>query len=95
MDLGAGLHAEHHVVSVGILTAEVVRIVGEYHGDVEFAFQPEERLVDLLFLLEALVLNFEIEISAAEDVLILGGRGLRFFVVVVDQVLAQLAAQAA
>jgi hypothetical protein len=30
--------------------------------------------VDALLLLEALVLNFEIEIAAAEDVLILQGR---------------------
>ena len=71
MNLGAGLHAEHHVVRVGVFAAEVVRVVGGDERDIEIALQAEEGLVNLLFLLEALVLNLEIEVAAAEDVLVL------------------------
>ena len=71
VDLGAGLHAEHHVVRVGVFTAEIMRVVGGDKGNIQFAFQAEERCVNLLFVLQALILNFEKEIALAEDVLVL------------------------
>ena len=61
--------------------------------------------MDLLFLLEALVLNFEVEVAAAEDVLVLGGHGFCGGVILftaqvlvlsfAEQCFAQLAAEAA
>src|SRR5579862_2842926 len=52
MNLCTCLHAEHHVVSVRVLAAKIVRVVGEDHGNFEFTFQSEERLVNLLLLLK-------------------------------------------
>ena len=46
-----------------IFAAEVVRVVGGDEGDIEFAFEAVEGFVNLLFLLEALILNFEVEVA--------------------------------
>ena len=61
----------------------------------ELALKAEERFVNLLFVFQALVLDFEIEVAFAEDVLVLNSRGAGFVVMAGDQVLAELAAQAA
>ena len=80
VDLGAGLDAEHYVVGVRVLAAEIMRVVGDDEGDVEILLEAEEVVVDLVFGLEALVLNFEKEVAAAEDVLVLERRSLGFLV---------------
>ncbi len=58
----------------GVVFAEVVAVVGGDQRNAEFLLQTEEVLVDALLLRQALVLDFEEEIAAAEDVLKLGGR---------------------
>jgi hypothetical protein len=82
-------------VRFGVLTAEVVRVVGGDHGDVELALEAVERFVNLLLVFEALILNFEKEVALAEDVLVLDGRGAGFLVVASKQVFAEFAAEAA
>ena len=80
VNLGAGLDAEHHVVGVRVFAAQVMGIVGGDEGDVEVFFQAEEIVVDLAFGFEALVLDFEIEVAAAEDVLVLKRDALGFLI---------------
>ena len=57
--------------------------------------EAEQVSVNSFLQLEALVLNLEVEISLAEDVLILAGRGHGLLIVAGYQRLTQLAAQAA
>ena len=71
-----GLYAEQDFVGVVVVFAEVVAVVGGYQRDVELFFEAEEIGVDFLFQFQALVLNFEKEVAAAEDVLIAGRRSL-------------------
>ena len=80
VDFCAGLHAEHYVVGVRVFTAQVVRVVGGDERNAELALEAEEVGMDLLFFGQALVLNFEVEIALAEDVLILTGRCRGFFI---------------
>ena len=47
-DRFAGLDAEHHVLRVRIVFAEVVAVVGSDHGDAEFLLQPEQIVVNAL-----------------------------------------------
>ena len=63
--------------------------------NLQLPLQPEQRLVDLLLLLQPLVLNLQIEVALAEDVLVLLRDGLGLFVLARHQLFAQLAAQAA
>ena len=88
VNLRPGLHAEHHVVRMRIFAAEVVRIVGEDEGNVEFLFEAEQVGLNLLLLFEALILKFEIEVAAAKDVLILKRGGLGFLVAACAEFLA-------
>ena len=68
MDGLAGLNAEHHILRVGIVLTEIVAIVGRDQRDAEFLLQLHEVGLDARLLRQALVLNFEIEISFAENV---------------------------
>jgi hypothetical protein len=89
------LNAEHYVVGVGIFAAEVMGVIGGDEGDREFALEAEEGFVDFLFVFEALVLDFEIEIAFAEDVFVLLGYGFGFLVAACDQFFAEFSAEAA
>ena len=95
VDLGVGLHAEHHVVGVRVFAAKIMRVVGGDQRDFELALQPEEIVLDLALGFEALVLNFEIEVALAEDVLVLEGDGLGLVVTARGEFFAEFAGQAA
>ena len=95
VDLGAGLNAEHYIVGVRVFTAQVVRVVGEHERNRELTLQPEEVGLDFLFFGQPLVLDFEVEVAFAEDVLVLAGCGSGFFVLASHERLAKLTAQAA
>jgi hypothetical protein len=82
-------------VRVRVFAAEIVRVVRRDERDVELSLKAEKRLVNLFFVLEALVLNFEKEVALAEDVLVLLGDGLGFFIAAGDELFTQLATQAA
>jgi len=72
-----------------------VRVVGGDERDVQLAFEAEEGFVDLLFVFEALVLDFEVEVALAEDVLILLGYGFGFLVAASDEFFAEFSTEAA
>ena len=93
--LRARLHAQHHVVRVRVLAAQVMRVVGRHQRNVQLPLQPEQRLVNLLLVLQPLVLNFEKEIALAENILVLLRHAPRLLIPPGHQFLAQLPAQAA
>ncbi len=90
-----GLHAEQDFVGVVVVFAEVVAVVGGDEGDVELFFHAEEVGVDFLFQFEALVLDFEEEVSAAEDFLVLAGGFFGVFVFAGHEVGADFSGEAA
>ena len=65
---------------VRVFSAEIMRIVGGDEWDVELIFETKEVFLDFAFCFEALVLNLEIEVSAAEDVLVFESYGLGFLI---------------
>ncbi len=71
VNLRAGLHAQHHIVRMRVLAAQVMRVVGQHQRNVQLPLQPKQVGLNLVLLLQALVLNLEKEIPAPEDVLIL------------------------
>ena len=72
-----------------------MRVVGGDHGDIEFTLETEQRLVYLLFLLEALILNFEIEVARPKMSWYCAAAVRAFSYSTGDQVFAELAAEAA
>ena len=90
----AGLDAEHDVLRVGVVFAEIVAVVGGDEGQAEIFFQLEQAGMDLVLHGEALVLNFEIEIFFAENVAIGCGGGERGVVLPFRQALGDFAFQA-
>ena len=68
VDRFAGLNAEHHVLRVGVVFAEVVAVVGGDERQAEIFFQLEQAGMDAVLHLRALILNLEKEIVLAEDV---------------------------
>src|SRR5579862_8529267 len=64
----AGLDAEHHVLGVGVVFAEVVTVVGRDQRQAEIFFQTEQIGVDAMFLLQALILNLKKEIVGTKNV---------------------------
>src|SRR5260370_10175852 len=75
LDALAGLNADHHVLRVGVVFAEIMTVVGGDHRNPEFFFQPEEIGMDAVLHLQTLVLDLQKEIMFAEDVAILSRRG--------------------
>ena len=71
-----------------IFTAEVVRIVGQDEGDVQFLLETKQIRLDLALLFKALVLDLEVEVAATEDVLILRCRSFGLLVAPCQQFLA-------
>ncbi len=70
----AGLNAEHDVLRVGVVFAEVVAVVGGDQRQAKIFFQLEEAGMDAVLHLEALVLNLEVEVLFAENISV-GGCG--------------------
>ena len=92
--LRSRLHAQHHVMRVAVLPAQIMRVVRRHQRNLQLPLQPEQRLVDLLFVLQPLVLNLQKEIPIAEDVLILLRHRFGLFIPPRHQLLAQFSAQA-
>ena len=95
VNLRARLHAQHHLVRVRVLAAQVVRVVRRHQRNPQLPLQPVQIGLDLFLRFQTLILNLQEEISLAEDVLVLlcDGNGLRVLAFV--ERLAQLSAQAA
>ena len=92
----AGLRADaqQHVVRLGILLIDIVGIVRRDEGDVQLFRQLLEHGVDLLFLVQALVLDLQVEVAPAEAVLQPLRFFLRAFVVVFQQQVLHASGQA-
>ncbi len=91
----AGLDAEHDVLRVGVVFAEIVAVVGGDQRQAKIFFQLEEAGMDAVLLLQALILNLEKEIVFAENVGVGSGGGAGGVVVVLHQALGDFALQAA
>ena len=83
----AGLYAQHHILGMRVVFAEVVAVIGRDHRQAEFLFQPEQVGVNAMLLLQALILDLEKEIVFAEDVAIGRRRISRRLVVIFHQAL--------
>src|SRR5262249_43146200 len=95
IDRLAGLHADQHVLGVGVIFAEIVAVIGGHHRDAEIFFQAKEIGMDAVLFGQALVLDLHEEIVCAKDLAIAGGGGASGVILVGQQVLADLAGQAA
>ena len=94
MNLRARLHAQHHVMRMRVFAAQVVRIIGYQHGNIQFLFHTEKVRMNSLLIGQALILNLKIEIAAPKDVLILLRHTTRLLVVTGHELFADLATQA-
>ena len=90
----ARLDAEQDGLHLRVLFAQVVGIVGGYHGDARFPRQLDElRQNDVVFF-EAVVLQFNIVIALAEEVAVPQGRALGPVIVARQKSLRYLARKA-
>ena len=94
LDRLAGLDAEHHVLRVGVVLAEIVAVVRCDQRQAKVFFQAEQIGMDAVFLFEALVLNFEKEVVLSENVVVGRGGAARSVVVLFHQTLGNFAFQA-
>ena len=81
----AGLHAEQHLVRLGVLGVGVVQVVGGQAGQVQLLLQLVQRVADLALDADAVVHQLAEEVVPAEDVPVVGGGLAR----VVEPVLLQ------
>ena len=86
-----GLNAHQDVLQVGILSARIVRIVGEGNRNVQLLRQAEQLGIDILLLTQSVILYLEIEISLAEDLTVFLRTALGAGVVVRHQLARDLA----
>ena len=91
--LGA-LHAQEHLVRLGVLRAQIVAIVRADQRQRHFACELDERGIDLFLLGQVVGLDFDVE-AVVEDRRVCFGRGERPLAVVAQHGARQLAAQAA
>ena len=71
----AGLHAQQHLVRLGVVRVGVVQVVGGQAGQAQLLLEPEQVLLDLLLDADAVVHQLAEEVVAAEDVAVVA-RGL-------------------
>ena len=90
----AGLDAEHDVLGVGVVFAEVMAVVGGDQPQAEIFFELEEAGMDAMLHLQALVLNLKIEILFTENVGERSGGRARGVVIVLHQAFRDFAFQA-
>ncbi len=91
----ARLYADHHVLGVGVLFAEIVAVVGRDQRNAGVLAQAQQVGADLVLLLQALVLNLEEEILCAEELAEEAGSLARGVVLPFRQALGDFALQAA
>ena len=64
------LNADHHVLCVSIVFAQVMTVVGCDQRNPKVLLEPEQAWMNPMLHLQALVLNFQIEILLSENVCI-------------------------
>ena len=90
----AGLDAEHHVLGVGIVFAEIVAVIGGDEGEPQVFFQLKQAGMNAVLHRKSLVLDFEKEIVLAKDVAVIGRSRARGCVVPFRQALGDFALEA-
>ena len=95
LNLRAGLDAEHGIVRAGVGVVDVVDVVGADDLELELLGELEEVGDDLALLGDAVVLDFDEVIFAAEDLDEAGQRGAGVVVTVMQQVLRDERGEAA
>ena len=95
IDLRAGLNAEHRIVGAGVMLADVVNIVGGDDLQVELFAQLQEPGNDFKLLGDAMVLDFDEVVFAAEDLDEASAGLARLLVAVVKEVLGDEGCEAA
>ena len=83
----AHLDAHQHVLRVGVLRAEIVRVVRHDERKPRLACHAQQPLIDLPFLGKALILKLEEEIPRPEDFAVFQRRSLGSVIVVLMQIL--------
>ena len=79
----------------GVVSGDVVAVVGGDKRDVELALHLEESFADSFVGGETVVLNFEEVVALAEEILVEAGGSFRLVVLSRHQVLVDLAGEAA
>ena len=91
----AGLHAQERVVGLVVVLVRVVAVVGGEERGADLLGDLDQLRVRVALGLQTVVLQFDEQVVAAEDVLQPGGLGERTLVVAVEQRLQHVAAEAA
>ena len=94
VDRLAGLNADHHVLRVRVVLAQVVAVIGGHQRKAKVLFQLQQVRLDALLFRQPLVLDLEIEVSFAEDVVVTGGSFARGIILPFCQPLGNLTLQA-
>ena len=71
VEVVARAHAQQHVVCLGLLLADVVKVVGDDQRETDLRGEPEQLAVEPCLLRDAMVLELEVEAVLAEDLLVL------------------------
>ena len=90
----ARLDAHQHFLRLGVVGGQVVAVVGDDEGDVHLPRQFDQARQHLLLLGDAVILQFDEEIAASEDVQILLRHLPGFVVAPVEQKFRQVAGEA-
>ncbi len=94
VEVGAGAHAEQHVVGLVLVLAHVVQVVGDDERGARLGRQAQQLGVQGALLRQAVVLQLQVEAVRAEDVAVLAGDPAGEVPVVHLERLGDLAAQA-
>ncbi len=90
----AGLDAQHDVLGVGVVFAEVMAIVGGHQRQAKIFFQLEEAGMDAVLHLQTLILDFQKEVFFAENIGERSGGRARSIVVILHQAFGNFALEA-
>ena len=89
-----GLNAQQNILHCGILTAQIVGIVGDHQRHSGLTGDPQHALVHRLLLLDAVILQLKVEIAFSKDAFHLAGIVPGIFVFFIQQILLNTACQA-
>ena len=85
LDRLARLNAQHHVLRVRVIFAEIVAVIRGHQRKAQVFLQAKQGRMDAMFHLQTLILNLEKKIVLAEDVAVPRRCSARSLVLVVHQ----------
>src|SRR5215469_11179816 len=89
------LDADHHVLGVGIVFAQIVAVIGRHQWKAEIFLQSKQAGMDAVLRLQALVLDLKKEILPAKNVSVSGSGAAGGWVLFFGEELCYLPFQAA